>query len=236
MFVILFVVLYFISPYLNLLFEHLSKKDLERCIVILLLLFSVYPTIFENTCTRFLHQVPVYGMGTVAAEGSIFGYTIVNFCVMYIIGGYLRKYPVNISAIKSLGLYILCGIAIFFMGYAELAYTSYANIFVILESVFLFLTFSNIKMKNNRIINSLSKSAFGVYLLHTCPLFLVHFWQKFDIPDKVSGNTTDMLVNVAGAVVIMYLLCMAIDYILRNICNMAVRVIKRFIIEKKTGE
>ena len=49
---------------------------------------------------------------------------------------------------------------------------NYTNPLVIVSSVFFFLSFSIIKMKNNAVVNWIAASSLGAYLLHINPLVL----------------------------------------------------------------
>ena len=69
-----YVILSLLSPFINILMEQLSQKLMVKLIVILLILFSIWPS--------FLLQPPI-------TDG---GYGLMNFIVLYIVGAYIRKY------------------------------------------------------------------------------------------------------------------------------------------------
>ena len=160
------------------------------------------------------------GMGTVTTQGSMSGYTIVNFVLMYFIGGYLRKYPPK----SSKWLYALCYVAFvlcdFAIAHISSGYTSYANVFVIAEAVTLFLAFYNINIGYSKVINTISGSVFGVYILHTCGLFIGTFWSYFNIPDMVNMPIINMLGHMVAAVGTMFVVCLAIDMVRRCILKL----------------
>lgn len=210
-FVVLFCVMYMISAYINPLFDHLGKKQLENLIVISLIMFSVYPTIVEGAADYFHLEAILDGMGTVTKEGSGSGYTIVNFLMLYLIGGYLRKYPPKPGKIRYLLLFLVLTACDFVLAWFSGTYTSYANILVILQAVMLFLAFLNLDMGHNSVINMISKSAFGIYLIHTCGLFVRHFWARFHIPEYASGTPGKLLLNAFISVTAMYLCCLVVD-------------------------
>lgn len=228
-FVILFCVLYMISPYINPLFEALEKKELQKCIAVCLLLFSVYPTVVESASRIIWGTSGIAGIGTVTMNGSESGYTIVNFVLLYLLGGYLRKYPPQSGKAKYFGLYAAFTLCDFAMAWVTPTYTSYANIFVIGQAVMLFLAFLNWDLKSSRVINTVSRSAFGIYLLHTCSLFIVTFWGYFQIPASVSGTTGRMILRMGLAVLAMYLVCLLVDMVCRGIWGFLVRLIEKII-------
>ena len=219
-FVILFCVLYIISPYINILMDNLDKEQFKKCLITLVLLFAVYPTVMETLAQLVLGSPEIAGMGTVTTQGSMSGYTIVNFVLMYFIGGYLRKYPPK----SSKWLYALCYVAFvlcdFAFAHISSGYTSYANVFVIAEAVTLFLAFYNINIGYSKVINTISGSVFGVYILHTCGLFIGTFWSYFNIPAMVNMPIINMLGHMVVAVGAMFVVCLAIDMVRRCILKL----------------
>lgn len=105
------------------------------------------------------------------------GYSTLSFVGLYLIGRYLRICnglrnfisPLlfhwicfGICSISLTGIYIIqvySGI--------KLGVFSFINPLVVVSSVFLFLGFAHLKLKHNRYINFMAKSAFAVFLLHT---------------------------------------------------------------------
>lgn len=75
------------------LFKFTYKKTVENQVIkkfvwVLLLIFSVYPTIVD--IAQEIVGDEYIGLSTIGAYGSQWGYTIVNFTLMYIIGAYIR--------------------------------------------------------------------------------------------------------------------------------------------------
>ena len=88
-FVILYVALYVLTPFINFLVNRISIKALSRLIFILLTLFSIWPTIVDiliHTSDNSLSE-----LSTISMFGSQYGYTIVNFMLMYILGAYIFR-------------------------------------------------------------------------------------------------------------------------------------------------
>lgn len=85
---LLFVVVYLISPYINMMLLQLKKisdKALRTFCLILFLLFSVYPTMTDFAQELFHYEW--FGLNTIGAWGDQQGFNIVNFMLLYIIGG-----------------------------------------------------------------------------------------------------------------------------------------------------
>ena len=87
-FVVLYCALYFISPYINRAVAGFGRKEWRTLLLIALLIFSVYQTgvdVFQEIVGR-----QIMGLSPIGAWGGQQGFNIVNFCLMYIIGAYLR--------------------------------------------------------------------------------------------------------------------------------------------------
>ena len=80
-FVILYVVVYFVSPYINAIMRSLTKKQRYQYVGILLL-FSVWPTLAD--LSEEVLGWEWYGLSTIAAWGSQQGFNMVNFLLMYV--------------------------------------------------------------------------------------------------------------------------------------------------------
>lgn len=206
-FVILYIVCFIVSPYMNVLLQKLGKKQSSRLLAILLLLFSVWPTAVD--VLRELTQREWLGLSSVGINGSQNGYTIVNFALMYCIGAYLRLYMekeykyTTLLACLGVNVAVVCGWAALndMHGIVGGSAWGYCNPFVIGEAVLLFLIFRKLRLKNSRIVNTLAKGAFTVYLLHT------PFLNYARIPEAVQAAPGIMIVHILLVVVLIYLIC-----------------------------
>lgn len=180
-FVILYITLYFISPYINILLENLDKKSFNKLMITLLVIFSIYPSLLElfNEVT----STSLLGLSTIGMYGSQYGYTIVNFVLMYIIGAYIRLNDIKLYCkMKNIALYLMCAIILLLWCYLGMiigkdttgSALSYFNPFCILESVSLFMLFKQFRINNMKLINHISKGTFIVFLIHTNFMSLVH--------------------------------------------------------------
>lgn len=173
-----YVVLYLISPYLNIFVNNTSKKKYGIFLIILFIFCSI---ITRTTMQEFI-----------ANED---GYSLIHFIFMYLVGGYLRKYDgtINFKVLNKrittmdksnifLIIYFIIGIIKFLLNYlgtnnnillefvnVRLKYSFdrliYDDPLVILQSISYFLFFKNLKIKS-RIINALSLATNEVYLFH----------------------------------------------------------------------
>lgn len=154
-----YIILFFISPFLNWVILKINKKNYEKLLIILILIFSIANTI-----------CPIFNGDN--------GFGVSNFIILYFIGAYIRRYykcEVNklfyIVGYISSSLAIVLGnhIITIITGINSSKFYSYDNIFVIIGSICLFLFFSNLKIKSN-LINNISKLSFGTYIIHTQPI------------------------------------------------------------------
>ena len=209
-FVVLYIALYIISPYINIILNHLSAKSAGILISILIVLFSVYPTIID--LLEELAGVELTGGSTIGMYGSQLGYTIVNFVLMYCIGAYLRCN--NFERVKRWQLLVVLMVLIAVLsvwGFFSTDITSataysYCNPIVVFEAAIVFLLFKRISI-HSAVINFVSKASFTVFLLHNY-MFRFAYIEKF-----VTGNVGLMILHIIGSAIIIYLLCFIIDII-----------------------
>ena len=157
-FVQIYFYLYLLSPLLNFAVENRNVKD----VVLLLALL-----IFLNVYFGFLWRDDINESGT----------GIMNFLLLYLIGRFLREHCSHIftNNFYNVGIYICTALLVFIIGSLEYIYMNgklhygllfgYNSPVIIIESVFFFLIFRNMKIKSNK-INWLSCSVFSVYLMH----------------------------------------------------------------------
>lgn len=173
-FVILYCTVYLISPFINVLLDNLTHKGTSSIMALILMLLAIYPTIvdlLQNISGR-----EFMGLSTIGMYGSQYGYSLVNFILMYTIGAYLRRKPDFLSKVKTgclLCLYFGIGLLIFiwmriedYTGFIGRASTEYCNPLIITEAVILFLIFSRNNIGSIEIINRVAGATFTVFLFH----------------------------------------------------------------------
>ena len=207
-FIILYIALYFISFYFNVLIQHLDKRQFRTMLIVLLLIFSVW-----NTVAYFIEEAlghELLGLSTIGMYGSQFGYTIVNFSLMYFLGAYIRlHYDREDNKLILVGLLLLnivvlmvCTTITDYLNSSLIdAVWAYCNPLVIFETVIIFLIFRGIKMKSHKILNFFATGTISVYLLHTSLLKYIQI-EKF-----VTGNAFLMLVHIFISCILIYLAC-----------------------------
>ena len=172
-FVVLYVVIYLISPLLNLAFDHLGTEMRKHAVILLLILFSVWPTAVD-LMLQIAHSNAL-GLSTIGMQGSAQGYTITQFVLCYFIGMATHELDLRSPSVcgKEIGRGTLAGLAfaeaiiLSVWGYLN-AHTGreYCNPLVIAEAWTLLLLFLKTEIKPNRSINHIAECAFSVYLIH----------------------------------------------------------------------
>ncbi|MBU5428778.1 acyltransferase [Kineothrix sp. MSJ-39] len=145
-------------PILNVLANNMTKKQYQYLILLILGYFMVMATFLEHDTFNFT------------------GWLI----SAYMIGGYLRLYPLKYDNIK-MGLLGICVsvllmcVSILYVDFIaskhgfDSAYYMVSNcnkLLPILASVSLFFLFKNLKIKNSKIINTIASATFGVLIIH----------------------------------------------------------------------
>lgn len=212
-FALMYVSIIIISPFLNLINKNMSLKNFKTFILIILFLFGVYPSCSDFFCAKF--GLNYMGMSNITIHGNSWGYNLVNFTMMYFLGSYLKVLNKNNNKIfsqnKIIDLigYFICSMLIFLFSFVNPHSMHYCNIFVILQSLFLFMFFSKLEIKSP-IINWCAKSVWGIYCIHLCIPF---FWSLFDIPEKTLGSFAQMSGNLILSVVCVFSVSLLADKI-----------------------
>lgn len=212
-FVILYSCVYIISPFINVLFNKLSKRNINQMMTCSILLFSVYPTMVD-VLSEFRGS-QIMSLSSIGMYGSQWGYTIVNFVLMYTIGAYIRKTDCWLNRLATVKLLFLEGACIFVLMIWAMFNTrtawEYCNPVVIFESVITLLLFLKIDIGVNRLINNLASGVFTVFLLHGL------FIRRIGVERFVNQNVLIMLSHILAAMFGIYLICFLVHLIYKPI-------------------
>ena len=225
-FVILYSAIFLMSPFINKLMKVLGKKQLRSYVIVLLLLFSIYPTAVDFFSELIGRQI--VGLSSVGMYGSQWGYSAINFMLMYCIGAYIRIRGIkDWNRKRALTVFFGCGLILLFwsrandyIGYfTEKSAYEYCNPLVILMAVCIFVVFAKTDIGVKKWINSLAKGAFTVFLTHNV------FIKRVGIENAVQGNALLMLLHVIIVAIVLYLIgyiCfLAYDFITKPIWKFA---------------
>ena len=227
-YLILYCALFIISPYINLILNELSKRQLRNLTVCLFVLFSVWTIVFD--VLQNWYGISSFGLSTIGMYGSQEGYTIVNFIVVYVIGAYIRlcdKDKVRTSLVIVLIITLLCVMTYLSIfehrrGYISIVTWNYNNPLVIILSACWFILFKKIAIRS-RIVNELAKGSF------TCFLFHGAFLMYLNIPLFVNANPGKLVIHMIGSAVGLYLLSYIVYKIYSFCTNWFINIVSPFI-------
>ena len=235
-FVSLYTVLYLLSPVINKLLNSLSKDSYKKLLCFMLIVFSLYPSFLD--LLREITGNEFYGTSPIGNWGSQYGYTIVNFILLYSIGGYLQLYDIP-TVIESKKYYLItvCLVSVFLWRLIsnqlttmeESSATSYLNPLIILIAVLIFVLFKRITLEN-KIVNELSKAAF------TCFVFHIGIIKYIGINIFTTGSFARLIVHLILCLAIIYLASYIIYKVYLMIFNPLIKVIDNYRISFTQGE
>lgn len=213
-FVTTYVVLYILSPFINKFIGACSQKEHLAVLAVLLLLSSLLPTFLLGSL----------GIGNVGL-----------FILFYIIAAYIRLYPGSmkgvfnnmnsalILTVSSFGLLFISVIVFDIMGLIIPIFSQHATYFMNLSSplailcaVSLFLLFKNLQIGENKFINRIALSMFGVYLIHDNLFVRTLLWNQI-FQNTSYFDSAFLLLHAFIAITITFVVCVVIDQI-RIIC------------------
>ena len=207
-YVILYVALMLLTPFINAGLERLSETGLRRLALTAFLVLSVYATAVDVAGE--LTGASLAGLSSIGLDGSSQGYTIVNFALMYVLGVWLGR---SRAQWERIGTPWLVGavpvIAALLYGWHRLLPETawmYSNPLVILEACAVFALFSRLRF-SSKVVNAIAPASFTCYLAHGYVLELV----KLDGLGALSWPV--MALAVALAVAGIYLVSTAVYFV-----------------------
>ena len=196
-FINIYIVLYLFIPFINKALKALSIKGYTILLILLLLIFSVWPTFIPN---------PPY---------NDYGYSIVSFVMIYCIGGYLKLHfnkKVN-CAVWLAGYVILSAVTCVLLKFRGTHWIDYNSVFVVLASVCLFMFFASFNF-SSKIINYISLSVLSVFIIHAHQCIRpTLFTEIFDIDSRLNSNL--FILYYVSAPLIIFVICIVIDILRR---------------------
>lgn len=207
-----YLVLYILSPFINKLVIQLNKKEFKKMLIILLIIFGVFPSVSPS---YFLDDTGGYG--------------IIWFIILYLVGSYIRLYGDfnynNRNNLIAFFLVICCS----YLSMLVIQHVcniiqirdisgrlfSYNFVTVFIASVCLFLYFKNMKINNFRITNYISKIVpllLAVYIIHE-QVVLVRFLYIDLLKLNLFWNTPMQFLIIPTTAILIFLICILIEKI-----------------------
>ena len=198
-----YIVFYLIHPFLNLLISKISQSQLLFLLCFMLSVTVIFPTLYPSF-------FPISGTTC----------NLVFFVTVYFFGAYIRLYPESFENIfVIIGGLLISGSIYFCSVLVPIKYNASSynfqykyNVCLFTFSLFIFLLFRKIKLGEIKIINLISSTTFGVYLLHENTIVRKTIWNDIFKIDEL--YKTDKFVSVSLlSVAVVFLCCSAIDLV-----------------------
>ncbi len=189
-----YLLLFIISPILNIAAEKMPKKQFTACLVTFVL-FNLYAGWFWG------------------GKFNPSGYTAMHLFMLYLIGRYIRMYVPQLSRKTTILLYTAFTLSILLQSlYSTTLWTfAYNSPLVLGASVSFFLFFRTLSF-NSKAVNTLACSALSVYLIHKHP----YVWICIKRLSIYMWDTLSLIQFTAFTIVFIlaiYAVCTAVDRI-----------------------
>ena len=222
---------------------------------IVLMLLIPYLSAMINAITQKQHALLIVGIFILAFLSSRFGiqsvialekgYSIPWFCMLFVIGAYLRKYPVKINKLLLIAVYLCTVFSHMFFKYhlnntskfwISMIYSStdYTQPLTLIASICLLLIFLNIKSNGGRIhrfIIYISSCTFGIYLFHEAPTFRRCLYQTILKTQDFWGRRNSVIYLLIFAAIIFVAGC-----IIESLRKLLFNTVKRLFIYFKAKD
>lgn len=188
-----YLIMSFISPFLNVALKTMGRRGHFYLIITLLVFFSVIPTAIRIIYAASAHNIT---LPTELYSAPFF------FLILYSIGAYIRLYGIKIPKIKAIAMAasgILIQLIIVAALYAasvnngvscwdvDLFWETFSS-FQVFSALGIFLFVINAKPWTNRAVNLISGGVLGVYILHGTPCVSDLLWLRtfsFDVASPI---------------------------------------------------
>ncbi len=245
----LYIVLYFLSPFLNKFINCLTKNNMSKLLVVLFVFCSVLTTI--------TNQEIFFNSN---------GYSLVQFIFLYFVGAYIRKFVIDnekksllynekkkliVYFYISISLFILCFILNYFlyrfgiimMNKDGLIYTfgnilkssfmHYDNPLIIIGSISYFMFFVLLKFRS-RAINILASSVMSVYIIHETGVFRSTLYSWFSLNKLKYVFSYKIFIRVLFIAVAIFIGATVVDFVRKILSKSLYIFIDKFNLFKNT--
>ena len=209
-FVTAYVMLYILSPFINILLKNCSRKMHAVFILVLFSAGSLVPSL---------------------TLGNMYVNNLGLFICFYAIAAYIRMYPdacaswfkktkENFLAFAGIFLLFAASVLTFDLigNYIELVarnathFIALSSPLIILGGVCLFLGFKNLKIPSSKFINQVALSVFGVYLIHDNPFVRTWLWHDV-FRNAMWFESPYLVLIILGMGVVVFCGCVVIDQV-----------------------
>lgn len=206
-----YLLMYFLTPFLNITISTMTKRQYKLSLLIYFVIFiCVQNIIIWSNFTSVSSSDPLF------------------FCFLYLVGAYIRKYPLK-KKVLWLWVYIACclitagskfiltaiTLPIFGEPVGETVFSGYSSITNVIGAVSLFMVFVNLKVhvdsKVGTMLQRISTLTLGVYLIHDHPNVRSYIWNLFQ-PWSFVGSAKCFLVLIIDSIVI-FIVCCILEWV-----------------------
>lgn len=203
-----FLVFFLLIPFLNAVIRNIAKRQYQVLLTVLLVVFSGF---------SFLRD---YRIAINYVEW---------FCIVYLVGAYLRLYPpwfsnrpqvtLCLAVLSILGVLACVIVMSRFVpgGYAYYFTEDVNKPSALMASFFLFLCFKNLRISYSRVINLTASTTFGIFLIHANS-DVMRNWLWKDVCHVVDWyDTAYCIPHAFASVVLIFLACSFLEFCRQHI-------------------
>ena len=215
-----YIILMILAPLLNRFIDTMAQKEFKRCVLTLLSLFVLLPSInlYSNSF------------------GTSKGYSVIWFIILYFVAAYLRRYPLPQ---KPYGVFYLAITVISIFANTILEKLSntldlfekareilsmYNGITVFVASVCLFLFFTHHPIQSEKtsakLFTRIVAASFSVYLIHDHPAIRNVLWNDliklYEVTDSIPQYLLRLFITVFSIFVIGIIVGMVLNILIYN--------------------
>ena len=196
--------LYLLSPFLNILVKNMTKHQFV-CLLVVMTVLSCLP--FLNVALKIASMILYW------------------FITLYFYGAFFRTYEIKLNSAVCILMLVLSVAVLWLSKVFDISLTNFISGFVweyhslitLLGSVAIFLLFANIKSnetKFTRVISTVSMGTFGVYLIHDNSYTRDLLWSTVR-KIFVFENTAMLVPKVLISILIVFIVCWILDCLRR---------------------
>lgn len=220
-----YVLLYLIAPILNILIREFNKEMYQKVLFLLLIIFSGIPS------------VNIFG-DTFGTNG---GYSLTWFAVLYLVAGYIRRYPLQLT-FNPIWIYIgsclvLCIVrlvgnlgnsVITTVAQLQLQYNG-PLVFIASTALLLCCTFvnRNFALPAQSIIQRVSSATFGVYLVHDHGILSPIIWNDWARLTDTVNHPPAFVVRCILTLLILFMSGLVVEWVRYGIVNSIMLIVRR---------
>ena len=212
-----------LAPFLNRLIASINQNQFRLLLSILGFFICIVPSVLQSQ--------PWY-------DGNMF-----LFVLLYFIGAYIHKYGIRILKMNGFVmcgltalLYLLMNFVTVSIGQDVTLYATYGinphsvwagnSVLAIAISILTFCCFLKVNIKNSKIINCISATTFGIYLIHDNVYFRSYFWKNvFHTEDYYYSDT--LWLHALICIICIFVCCSMIEFVRGRVFDFLIHKLER---------